>query len=84
LHHRRVFNRCNLHFQTLLQGFILFHADPHPGNIKVLKDNVICFLDYGMMGNLSPRHREDLADILIGIINKDGSKIMKTILKLAE
>ena len=68
--------------QIFEHGF--FHADPHPGNLKVLKDNVICFLDYGMMGSLSARHREDLADILIAIINKDESKITKTILKLSE
>ena len=67
--------------QIFEHGF--FHADPHPGNIKVLKDNVICLLDYGMMGSLSARHREDLADILIGIITKDESKITKTILKLS-
>jgi len=67
--------------QIFEHGF--FHADPHPGNIRVLKDNVICFLDYGMMGALSARHREDLADVLIGIINKDESKITKTILKLS-
>ena len=68
--------------QIFEHGF--FHADPHPGNIKVLKDNVICFLDYGMMGSLSARHREDLADILFGIVNKDESKITKAILKLSE
>ncbi len=68
--------------QIFEHGF--FHADPHPGNIRVLKDSVICFLDYGMMGSLSARHREDMADILIGIVNKDESKITKTILKLSE
>jgi len=68
--------------QIFEHGF--FHADPHPGNINVLKDNVICFLDYGMMGTLSARHREDLADILLGIVNKDESKITKTILKISE
>ena len=68
--------------QIFEHGF--FHADPHPGNIKVLKDNVICFLDYGMMGSLSAHHREDLADILFGIVNKDESKITKTVLKLFE
>ncbi|NMX21093.1 ABC transporter [ANME-1 cluster archaeon GoMg4] len=67
--------------QIFEHGF--FHADPHPGNIRVLKDNVVCFLDYGMMGALSARHREDLADVLIGIINKDERKITKTILKLS-
>jgi len=67
--------------QIFEHGF--FHADPHPGNIKVLKDNVICFLDYGMMGSLSARHREALADILIAIIEKDATKITRTILKIS-
>ncbi len=66
--------------QIFEHGF--FHADPHPGNIRVLDGNVICFLDYGMMGKLSARHREDLADIFIGIISRDEHKITKTILKL--
>ncbi len=66
--------------QIFEHGF--FHADPHPGNIRVLDGNVICFLDYGMMGRLSARHREDLADIFIGIISRDEHKITKTILKL--
>jgi ubiquinone biosynthesis protein len=68
--------------QIFEHGF--FHADPHPGNIRILKDNVICFLDYGMMGSLSARHREDLADVLIGIINYDESKVTKAVLKLTE
>jgi len=37
--------------QLLLDGF--FHADPHPGNLYVLEDNVVCYLDFGMMGTLT-------------------------------
>ncbi len=59
-----------------------FHADPHPGNIMVLKDNVICFLDFGMMGMISPRHKKLLGDIIIGIVNKDSSKITKSLMLL--
>ena len=68
--------------QIFIDGF--FHADPHPGNIRILENNVICFLDYGMMGVLSKEHRERLADILIGIITKDASKVTKTLLDLSK
>ncbi len=59
-----------------------FHGDPHPGNIRVLEDNIICFLDFGMMGTLSARLREQLADILIGVVTKDERKLTRTILSL--
>ncbi len=49
--------------QVLIHGF--FHADPHPANVYVLDDNVICFLDYGMMGILDMEFRENLAELII-------------------
>lgn len=67
--------------QVFLQGF--FHADPHPGNVLVMADGVICFLDYGMVGSLSPAHRDRLMDIVIGVSNQDPSRIAKTLLQLA-
>ena len=61
-----------------------FHADPHPGNIRVLEDSIICFLDFGMMGTLSARLREQLADILIGVVSKDERKLTRTIMSLGQ
>ena len=61
-----------------------FHADPHPGNIRVLEDSIICFLDFGMMGTLSARLREQLADILIGVVSKDERKLTRTIISLGQ
>ncbi|MBC8527218.1 MAG: AarF/ABC1/UbiB kinase family protein [Candidatus Cloacimonetes bacterium] len=63
--------------QIFEHGF--FHADPHPGNILVLNNNIICFLDFGMMGVLLPKHREYLGSIIIGIVNKDAKRITKTL-----
>jgi ubiquinone biosynthesis protein len=67
--------------QVFTQGF--FHADPHPGNVLVLADGRICFLDYGMVGSLSPTHRERLLDILVGVASQDAGRIAKTLLVLA-
>jgi ubiquinone biosynthesis protein len=68
--------------QVFQHGF--FHADPHAGNIVILPDNVICFLDFGMMGKLLPRHRECLGGIIIGIVNDDARKVMKSVLQLSK
>lgn len=67
--------------QVFNQGF--FHADPHPGNIRVMGNGTICFLDYGMVGTLSPAHRDRLMDIVVGVANQDASRIAKTLLQLA-
>ena len=55
--------------QVLIDGF--FHADPHPGNIMVLDDNVVCFLDLGSVGMLDDRFRKDLCDMLMLIADQD-------------
>jgi ubiquinone biosynthesis protein len=67
--------------QVFTQGF--FHADPHPGNILVMADRTICFLDYGMVGSLSPTHRDRLLDILVGVAEQDPGRIAKTLIQLA-
>ena len=68
--------------QIFEHGF--FHADPHPGNIFALKNNVICFLDFGMVGTLLPKHKEYLSQMIIGIITKDTKKITHSILQLSQ
>ncbi len=67
--------------QIFEHGF--FHADPHPGNIMALENNVICFLDYGMMGLLTKTMRESLSSVIIGVSSHDAAKIAKTLIKLS-
>ena len=45
------FKGISLYFEMVFDlGF--FHADPHPGNIFVMQNGKICFLDFGMVGNI--------------------------------
>ena len=67
---------------TFEHGF--FHADPHPGNIFVLPDNVICLLDYGMMGVISTRQRESMARLAAGVINRDEKGMTRSLEGLVE
>ncbi|MEI6357020.1 MAG: AarF/UbiB family protein, partial [Verrucomicrobiota bacterium] len=67
--------------QVFLHGF--FHADPHPGNIHILPGNVVCFLDFGMMGHLDRRSRETFADLVIGIAQRREGDVTAALLKLA-
>ena len=61
----------------------LFHGDPHPGNIFVLPGDVICLLDYGMVGQLTPDDTERFADLLLAVFHKDVSQATSAVLELA-
>lgn len=66
--------------QIFLYGF--FHSDPHPGNVFVLPDNVICFIDFGQMGRLSLKDREDFTDLVLDLVAGNEQKIVDGVLKV--
>jgi len=67
--------------QIFEYGF--FHADPHPGNLLVLPNNHICYLDFGMMGSMLPRDISIFSKLFIAISNKDVNNIIKTLQQLS-
>ncbi len=64
--------------------FGFFHADPHPGNVFVLPGNVICFLDFGMMGTLTRSTQELITSIAAGALTRDVSRIIRSVLRLCD
>jgi ubiquinone biosynthesis protein len=66
--------------QIFVHGF--FHADPHPGNVFILPDNVVCFIDFGQMGRLSLRDREDFTDLVLDLVAGNEQKIVSGVLKV--
>jgi ubiquinone biosynthesis protein len=54
--------------QVLVHGF--FHGDPHPGNIFVLENNIICMLDFGMVGRLDETLKFQLVDLLMAVLHR--------------
>ncbi|WP_066381401.1 MULTISPECIES: AarF/ABC1/UbiB kinase family protein [unclassified Anabaena] len=66
--------------QLLNDGF--FHADPHPGNIAVSPDGSLIFYDFGMMGRIKSNVREGLMATLFGIAQKDGDRVVQSLIDL--
>jgi predicted unusual protein kinase regulating ubiquinone biosynthesis (AarF/ABC1/UbiB family) len=66
--------------QLLNDGF--FHADPHPGNIAVSPDGSLIFYDFGMMGQVSILTREKLLDVFFGVAQKDGDRVVASLVEL--
>jgi len=68
---------CN---QIFRDGF--FHADPHPGNIKVMPDGTIVFLDLGMVGRLNEFQKAIISKFLIGVVFRDSHLVVKSLVDM--
>lgn len=59
-----------------------FHGDPHPGNILVREDNVLVFIDFGLIGRLSSRQQDELILLIVSIISGDIEGISRALLRM--
>lgn len=71
-------------FLRQVLDFGLFHADPHPGNVFVLPDQVICMLDYGMVGRLGQDLKDQLIDLLHALLDRNVDSIISQLLYSGE
>jgi predicted unusual protein kinase regulating ubiquinone biosynthesis (AarF/ABC1/UbiB family) len=55
--------------QLLEDGF--FHADPHPGNLRVMADGRLAFFDFGMVGRLPRTLQSALLEAFGHLITRD-------------
>ncbi|MEO6845778.1 MAG: AarF/UbiB family protein, partial [Chthoniobacterales bacterium] len=75
-------NGADMVFRQCLEiGF--FHADPHPGNMFVLKGQKLCFIDCGMTGLIDPPTMEMLAKIVHGTVNKELDSVVRVAIELS-
>lgn len=75
---------AKLLFDTYLQQIFrhnFFHADPHPGNLFVspMGDGTwqLTFIDFGMMGKITPRQRAGLREMVIAVSTQDVKRVVK-------
>ena len=66
--------------QILRDGF--FHGDPHPGNIFILSEGKIAFVDFGVVGNLSPIMKRRFASLISALTRRNTKTLVKAILQL--
>jgi ubiquinone biosynthesis protein len=63
--------------------YCFFHADPHPGNILVLEEGRVCFIDCGMTGQVEQRTARDLARLVQGAVAQDVDGVIRAAIDLS-
>lgn len=58
----------------------LFHADPHAGNVFFMPGNRLALIDFGMIGWLSMRRRDELVDLLGAVAMHDPEGVRDVLL----
>ena len=76
---RKLIAQRGAHF-ILMQIFEFgyFHADPHPGNMLVMEDNVLAPLDFGQVARLGEAEKLLLGDLVLAIVDFDAEMLVRT------
>jgi len=68
--------------QVMLEG--TFHADPHPGNVLVLRDGQLALIDFGSVGRLDPLQQAALRRLLLAVARRNPAELHDSLLDLAQ
>lgn len=72
---------CNVYLKQLLtDGF--FHADPHPGNLRIMEDGRLAFFDFGMVGYVSKETQLNLVTTIFHLINREYKSVINDFITL--
>jgi ubiquinone biosynthesis protein len=68
--------------QVMAEG--TFHADPHPGNVLVLRDGQLALIDFGSVGRLDPLQQAALRRLLLAVARRNPAELHDALLDLAQ
>lgn len=73
--------RCFLR-QILREG--TFHADPHPGNVMILRNGQLALIDFGSVGRLDPLQQAAIKRLLVAMDRRNATLLTDALLDLAQ
>src|SRR5690625_2962864 len=68
--------------QIIVDGFA--HADPHPGNIHMMKSGKLALMDLGMVAKFNESVKENILKLMIGLGENAGEQVTEILLKMSE
>lgn len=54
-----------------------YHADLHPANLFVTPENTIAYLDFGIVGFLTPEERMNITQVMAALVYRDADRALK-------
>lgn len=61
----------------------IFHADLHPANLLILKDNVVGYVDFGIVGHLTPEARRKQIQLSMAYARGKADEIFSAFLSVS-
>ena len=70
------------YFKQLFED-AFFHADPHPGNLRVMKDGRLAFFDFGMVGNITEQLQHQMVSAFFHLLEQDADGLVDDLIGLS-
>ena len=77
---------ADLLLKTFLEQMLqdgVFHADPHPGNVMLLRDGRLALIDFGAVGRLDSVQQAALRELMAGVGRRDADAVAQAVLQVA-